>query len=123
MFGIVTGQLGHRHRFQEILGIVIVTRQHIDTPQDVLIQKIRFPGLEADGRGIEQLGIDNRLEVHPLKRGVDQGAFDGLDSEQDILTGEGSTILEVRILPNFERIFEFVLGDLRACNRQLRSKF
>jgi len=77
---------------------------------------------ESKQRPGEKLGIDERVEIDPQKRRVDEGTLDRLDTEQDIIPRDGRSVLKPNVLTNLKRIGQFVLRNLGARLGDIRLK-
>ena len=89
--------------------------QQGNTPPNTLsFRKYGSLVTEPDRIRIEQLGIDQRIEIHAEERRVNERALDRFNTEQDILTGKRTAILKARIFADLECIGQFVLGNFRS---------
>ena len=87
-----------------------MARQDLDLlAENAFVKKVRLLGNETNRKRIKQLRVDNRIEINPEKRRVDQRTLDCFEAEQDIRAGHRAAILKARVRSNLERVGKLVL--------------
>src|SRR6202008_4644301 len=108
-FRRVLGELSDADPLQKIFRIVVMARQQGDAAEHALVEEIGLLGNKTNRIGIDQLGIDKRVEIHPEKGRVDERAFDRLDAEKNVLAGQRPSVLKASVSTDLECIGKFVL--------------
>ena len=113
-FRRILRKIAHGNPLQKVLRIVVVARQQNDAAEHAFVEKVGLLGYETNRVGIEKLSVDERIEIHPQKRRIDERTLDRLDAEKHVFAGQRTTVLKASVFANFECVGELILGDLRA---------